>query len=111
MTVRGDTRVGLGSRPDCVDWLGLWVEEDDGEGEEEEEEELEYREGGGLESLEGLETSWESHSCLSSCVAVATSEVKGPSAGQEEVEGFCTESATSEELIPFSAREPETWRG
>lgn len=37
MTVRGDTREVLGSRPHCVDWLGLWLEEEDGEGGEEEE--------------------------------------------------------------------------
>lgn len=37
MTVRGDTRELLGSRPHCVDWLGLWLEEEDGEGGEEEE--------------------------------------------------------------------------
>lgn len=37
MTVRGDTRAGLVSRPHCVDWLGFWVEEEDGQGEEEEE--------------------------------------------------------------------------
>lgn len=110
MTVRGDTRGALGSRPHCVDWLGLWLEEEDGEGGEEEE--LEYREGGALEALEGLEASWlprESHSCLNPCVPVATSEVTAPSGGQVEVDGFCKESATSDELTPFSAKEPE-WR-
>lgn len=35
MTVRGDTRAGLGSRTHCVDWLGRCAEEDDGEEEEE----------------------------------------------------------------------------
>lgn len=62
MTVRGDTLVGFGCRPHCVDWLGLWVEEEDGDGEEEDE--PESREGGALMALEGLEASWESHSCL-----------------------------------------------
>lgn len=39
MTVRGDTRGGLDNRAQCVDWLGLWVEEEDEEevdGEDEE---------------------------------------------------------------------------
>lgn len=67
MTVRGDSEIAP-SRPDCVDWLGLCVEEEDGEGEEEEEE-LEYWNGCPLEA------SWESHSCLISCVMVAMSEV------------------------------------
>lgn len=91
-----------------MDWLGLWVEEEDGEGEEEEE--LEHREGGALEVLEGLEESWlprESHSCLNPCVDVPMSEVTAASGGQVEVEGFWTDSATSEELTPFSAKEPE----
>lgn len=108
MTVRGDTRTGLDSRPHCVDWLGLWVEEEDGEGEEEEE--LEYREGGVLETLEGLELTWlpgESHSCLNPCVIVPLSLVLSPSGGQDEVEGFWEESARSDELTPFSAKEPE----
>lgn len=108
ITVRGDTRVGLGSRPHCVDWLGLWAEEEDGEGEDEEE--LEQREGGALEALEGLEESWlprESHSCLNTWVTVPMSEVTAPSGGQVEVEGFWKESATSDELTPFSAKEPE----
>lgn len=106
MTVRGDTRVGLVSRPHCVDWLGFWVEEEDGEGEEEEE--LEYKEGGVLETLETLGVNWlpgESHSCLKPRVRVLMSEE--PSAGKVEVEGLCPD--TSEELTPFSAREPE-WR-
>lgn len=108
MTVRGDTRAGLGSRPHCVDWLGLWVDEDDGEGAEEEE--LEHREGGALDCWEELEESWlprKSHSCLKPCVTVPASDVTAPSGGQ--VEGFWKESATSDELTPFSAKEPE-WR-
>lgn len=53
MTVLADTRAGFGLRLRCVDWLGLWVEEEDGEGEEDEE--LEYRDGGALEALDWLE--------------------------------------------------------
>lgn len=67
-----------------------------------------------MEALEGLRTNWlpgESHSCLKPRVSVPMSEK--PSAGQAEaeaeaeaeVEGFCRD--TSEELTPFSAREPE----
>lgn len=67
ITVRGDAEV-VTSRLDCVDWLGLCVGEEDGEGEEEEEE-LEYWNGW------PLEVSWESHSCLISCVTVVMSEV------------------------------------
>lgn len=65
-----------------------------------------------MEALEGLEASWlpgESHSCLNPCVTVPISEVTAPSGGQVEVEGFCKDSATSDELTPFSAKEPE-WR-
>lgn len=65
-----------------------------------------------MEGLEGLEENWlprESHSCLNTCGTVPTSEVTGPSGGHVEVEGFCNESATSDELTPFSAKEPE-WR-
>lgn len=65
ITVRGDAEV-VTSRLDCVDWLGLCVGEEDGEGEEEE---LEYWNGW------PLEVSWESHSCLISCVTVVMSEV------------------------------------
>ena len=107
MTVRGNTQVGLASRPHCVDWLGFWAEEEeDGQGEEEEE--LEYKEGGVLATLEMLGVNWlsgESHSCLKPRVIVLMSEK--PSAGQLEVEGLC--KAASEELTPFSAKEPE-WR-
>lgn len=63
-----------------------------------------------MEALEGLEASWlawESHSCLKPCVTVPTSET--PSGGQVEVEGFCKDTAMSDELTPFSAKEPE-WR-
>ncbi len=59
-----------------------------------------------------MEESWlprESHSCLNTCVTVAMSEVVAHSGGQLEVEGFWKESATSDELTPFSAKEPE-WR-
>lgn len=35
------------------------------------------------------------------------SEVKAPSGGQVEMEGFCKESALSDELTPFSAKEPK----
>lgn len=49
MTVRGNTLEDLGERRHWVDWLGLWVEEEEGE---EDVEELEQRDGGGLESLE-----------------------------------------------------------
>lgn len=64
--------------------------------------------------MEGLEESWlarESHSCLKPCVNVTVlmSEVMAPSGGQVEVEGFWQESATSDELTPFSGKEPE-WR-
>lgn len=105
MTVRGDTRAGLESRSHCVDWLGLWVEEEDGDGEEEAE--LEQREGGVLEALEQSWLPRESHSCLNPCVSVLMSMVLTPSGGQVEVEGFWKESARSEELTPFSAKEPE----
>lgn len=63
--------------------------------------------GGALEALEGLEENWlarESHSCLKACVTVPTSKVTAPSGGQVEVEGFWKESATSDELTPFSAK-------
>lgn len=116
MTVRGKTRAGLGSRPNCVDWLGLWVEEEDGEGEEDEEEEdedeeeLEQKEAGVLEALEvlGVESAapWESHSCLQPIVAVALSKAVTPSGGQVEMDGFWKESLMSDELTPFSAKEP-----
>lgn len=89
-----------------MDWLGFWVEEEDGQGEEEEE--LEYKEGGVLETLETLGVNWlpgESHSSLKLWVRVLMSA--WPSAGQAEVEGLCRD--TSEELTPFSAKEPE-WR-
>lgn len=65
-----------------------------------------------MEALEGLEASWlpgESHSCLNPCVTVPISEVAAPSGGQVEVEGFCKESATSDELTPFSTKKPK-WR-
>lgn len=63
-----------------------------------------------MEVLEGLTENWlprESHSCLNP-VAVPTSDMVAPSGGQEEVEGFWKESATSDELTPFSAKEPES---
>lgn len=61
-----------------------------------------------MEALEGLGAnglSRESHSCLMAWVSVLMSEK--PSAGQAEAEaeGFCCD--TSEELTPFSAKEPE----
>lgn len=65
-----------------------------------------------MEALPGLEESWlprESHSCLNTCVTVPMSEVMAPSGGQVEVEGFWKESATSDELTPFSAKQNE-WR-
>lgn len=37
MTVRGDTLEDLDARAHCVDWLGLWVEEEEVEGEDDEE--------------------------------------------------------------------------
>ena len=64
-----------------------------------------------MEALEGLGAIWlacESHSCLKPCVTVPTSEKA--SGGHVEVEGFCKDMAMSDELTPFSAKEPE-WRG
>lgn len=84
------------------------MEEEDGE--KEEEEDMEQRDGGALEALEALEESWlanRSHSCLNPCVTVLCSLVRGPSGGLEEVEGLWEHSATSDELTPFSAKEPE----
>lgn len=63
-----------------------------------------------MEALEELVENWlprESHSCLNPCVIVPTSELMTPSVGQVEVEGFWKESATSDEVTLFSAKEPE----
>lgn len=60
-----------------------------------------------MEALDWLATSWESHSCLNPSVTVPISMVTTPSGGQVEMEGFCKDSATSDELTPFSAKEPE----
>lgn len=65
-------------------------------------------------ALEGLEENWlsrESHSCLKPCDAEPTSGDVPASGGPVEVEGLWEESALSDELTPFSAKEPECRRG
>lgn len=61
-------------------------------------------------TLSELEESWlprESHSCLKPSVRVAMSEVRRPSGWEVDVEAFWKESAKSDELTPFSTREPD----
>lgn len=63
-----------------------------------------------MEAFEGSEESGvpsESHSSLIPSVDVPMSMVTMPSGCEVEVEGFWKESATSDELTPLSAKEPE----
>ena len=98
MTVRGDTLArcaDLLPRPHCVDWLGLWVEE-------EEEEELEQKEGFVVLEAGAPAGSWlprESHSCLTRRGDVLPSLVTPGAGTPEDAQGFWDESGDRKSVV------------